>query len=229
MYKCVKIYGKQRTGTNYITQLIKANFNILVFQNILGWKHGLWQDPVNWVHNHRYMDNDVYVYNGNGLKIETTSYNINILLDIVSGGVLYLCMIKNPYAFISSYMKYYRKPWTDTGCIIEQCKDYNLKYSNYCQISKNNCIIIKYEDLLSDYMFVLEEIKNKYRLSVKNDKFVNINSTVSSGGKQKEKFDKKNFYINSIFLKNIPNNVQKIISNNICWELLKDFHYEPSK
>ena len=39
--KYFKIYGLERTGTNYTSSLIEENFDyVKVFMNIGGWKHG---------------------------------------------------------------------------------------------------------------------------------------------------------------------------------------------
>ena len=36
-----KIYGQMRTGTNYMSSLIKNNFSETnIFMNVGGWKHG---------------------------------------------------------------------------------------------------------------------------------------------------------------------------------------------
>lgn len=43
----IKIFGLQRSGTNYISDLIKSNFqDVEVWQNRGGWKHGFWR-PTN--------------------------------------------------------------------------------------------------------------------------------------------------------------------------------------
>lgn len=44
----IKIYGLQRSGTNYLKALLEHNFDVRVLQNIGGWKHGKVGTPTDW-------------------------------------------------------------------------------------------------------------------------------------------------------------------------------------
>jgi hypothetical protein len=49
--KFIKIYGIQRTGTNYIEWLLNNNFSdchVLLEDNVLGWKHGKVKETIDW-------------------------------------------------------------------------------------------------------------------------------------------------------------------------------------
>ena len=37
----LKVFGLQRSGTTYLRDLLKHNFELPVFTNELGWKHGI--------------------------------------------------------------------------------------------------------------------------------------------------------------------------------------------
>jgi hypothetical protein len=77
-----------RTGTNYVSSLIKNNFSdTTVFMNIGGWKHGKIIE----------FPNDIELVN----KIDiTTKNNIDIdkTIDLfTTNKVIFLIMVKNPY------------------------------------------------------------------------------------------------------------------------------------
>ena len=47
--KIFKMYGMQRTKTNYFQKILNLNFHdIIVLSNLSGWKHGLVQTSVDW-------------------------------------------------------------------------------------------------------------------------------------------------------------------------------------
>ena len=47
--KVLKIYGLQRTKTNYLQKFLELNYDdILVLSNLSGWKHGFVKETIDW-------------------------------------------------------------------------------------------------------------------------------------------------------------------------------------
>jgi len=93
----VKIYGLPRTGTNVIKALLEVNFkNTIVVDLVLGNKHDPY-DP-NLVQNPRYpesFDKDFFLH-----------YDLQEIKEKVQErAIIFVVMIKNPYAWLWSYFK----------------------------------------------------------------------------------------------------------------------------
>ena len=116
-----KIYGQMRTGTNYISSIILNNFlDTKVFMNVGGWKHGKLIEFPNDIELVDSVDRNTK----NNIEIDNT---INLFKN---NKVNFLIIIKNPYMWINSISKIYKKEITPEF-VIEYITIWNEIYSNY--------------------------------------------------------------------------------------------------
>jgi len=216
--KYIKIYGDRRTGTNFLQQLCRQNFeNITVFDNQFGWKHGFPLDKdkmSNWV-------------------VENPKRKSNygkIFKKILEGDhKLYPCIIiKNPYSWYSSIKNYIGNKFN----MDRSYTRYNSIYRSYKKLYEgkhdNNIygksVIIKYEDLLSDTNRKITEIANFFKITIK--KSIVIPRLVPMSGKFTNK--KKEFYLSGGTF-GLSDKLVQEINDLVDWELMKFYGYKPTK
>lgn len=217
-----KIYGLQRTGTNYISSLIEKNFeNVKVFMNVGGWKHG------NII---RYPNNKIMLQKTD--KYTSNKYrNVN-LVKLFKENVNFIVTVKNPYTWILSYLNHYRLEKNKEN-IKEIVKLWNTRYSNYKKfIEKGTSYLIKYEDVLENYLKILKEIMKKFHLKKSEKKFkpiknklkANVDSTI--GVVKDEVFNKTEYYINPEINKIFNKKEIKTINYFLDKDLVSFYGYE---
>ena len=170
--------------------------------------------------------------------------------------VIPLISIKDPYAWIDSMWRWainsdeQQQPYmffnTDRYKDRDLKKSYRLRDSEEATIKyahsfnerytdwlENNPIVIRYEDLLAEEYrnTVLAGLKNTYGL-IGLENFTNhtigadpIPANLIKDSKMKT--DYADYYLKKKYLNNIPPNIQEIITNEIDWELLRPYGYEP--
>lgn len=232
--KYFKIYGLERTGTNYITSLIGKNFsNVKVFMNIGGDKHkNLIQFPTK-KQIFEHVSKDIY----NKYK------NINLKQLFDQKKIIYLICVKNPYTWIDSYLNYYgnNKPWlkqldrTEEN-IIYATKLWNSRYKNYSKyIKEGSAYVVIYEEILDNYNDFLRKMMKKFNLKKKEKNFINIekklraNSEDTIGRVGFKKFDKKDFYLQSPIDKIYKEKEFNLINKYLDNDLLKFYGYKVQK
>jgi hypothetical protein len=219
-----KIYGKQRTGTNYISSVLLDNFiDVKVFMNVGGWKHGNFIVIPNKIN----LVNSVDITTKNEIDIDQT-------IDLFKNNkVNFIVIIKNPYMWVHSICKYYNKPIQNELFVIEQIKIWNEIYSEYKQYIENGkAYLVKYEILLQEPNKVLEDLIKKFDLKRKNEKLfilekykMDRNADINIRNHTNELFDKTK-YINPNIDRFLPKNIIKIINNNIDFKLMSFYNYD---
>jgi hypothetical protein len=217
-----KIYGHLRTGTNYLSSLIKNNFlDTTIFMNIGGWKHGKIIE----------FPNDIELVN----KVDITTKN-NIDIDKIinlftTNNVIFLIIVKNPYMWIHSVSVYTQKEITPKFSI-QYIKNWNDIYSNYKDyVESGKAYLVKYETLLQEPHETLDKIKNKFNLIKKNSEYILENNILSAnsdsniGRTIKIVFD-KNKYISPNIKDYLSNDIIHIINENIDKTLMKYYQYD---
>jgi len=189
--KFIKIYGLQRSGTNYMKALIEENFDARVLQNIGGWKHGM-------------IDKN---FHSTGFKSDFNSNQVQSLeQDLRDGKIPLIHVYKNPFAWIYDYREYKK----DKKSIISLIKEYNEKNLHWI----SNCnLSVDYIDLLSNYQCsVILKIINAYLGGemITNDKnlITDILAVMGRGddhswkkyAKKNQVFD-KSFYLDKAYMK----------------------------
>lgn len=219
----LKIYGERNTGTNYLTKLIKQNFDIMIlpgvaptylinfeefihsgeilkdiyfsitFKNNLGWKHS------------------------QVLPLKKLASSINNKRNIN-----FLTITKNPYSWLLSLYKnpYHNKvkPLTFEEFISSQytivkrentikknltpVEIWNLKNKSYIKLKENyTALNLKYEDLLNDPESIITQVHNKFGFKRRFAEFTNINN--STKGATKSFTDYQEYYLNEKWRSNL--------------------------
>ena len=193
--KNISIRGIQRSGTNYIRQLIIKNIDVNIINTHLYTELDYQQIP-------KYLKNgETGDYNFDLWKHNLTPLSKDFIEKYKIDG--FLLISKNPYSWLESII--YRTQ-------IDLVATYNMKYNifqdgvfridNLCKLYKdfytnwinNDTYFIKYEDLLINKEKVLIEFVNKFNLTFKFKEIQEISQKVDASHQFKYSFIKK--YIN---------------------------------
>lgn len=198
----IKIFGIQRTGTNYLTYLLNNNIlNSKILVNELCDKH---QKLFEYKDIHHTLNEE----KENNLHEKIISERKEIFSIIIR---------KNPYAWLNSYKKWrirYKDPIRTHGDIIKDMQRYNDYYVHYFNIEPSDYwtkfINIKYEDVLSDVGGFIKQLSIEHNLMISD--VVDIPQRV----KQSSTFTEKNksFYLNSKTY-NLNNDEIKIVNDYV--------------
>lgn len=220
--KYFKIYGQLRTGTNYMSSLIKNNFSdTTVFMNVGGWKHGKIIE----------FPNDIELVN----KIDiTTKNNIDIdkTIDLfTTKKVNFLVIVKNPYMWIHS-ISIFKNEIISSKLIKNYIRQWNETYSNYKDyIECGKAYLVKYETLLQEPNETLDKIMNKFNLIKKKSEYILENNVLfanndSNIGKTKQIVFDKNKYISPNITNYLSNDMIQLINKHIDKTLMKFYDYD---
>lgn len=212
--KIIKIYGLQRSGTNYLSTLLQKNFDVEVWMNLGGWKHGF-------INKNPSKDE---IFN-NTDYLTKLKYKDEYIIDLFSNKqVNFLCIVKNPYNWLISYKKFLDL----TKKKFELVNSVNLWNDIYLNYINNDITIIRYEDLLNNFNKTLLLIKDKYDLKSKTKNFINENKVLKRnadkniGETLNEKFINKKINIKEYF----SSKELKIINKTLNKDLMKKFNYD---
>jgi hypothetical protein len=170
------IYGERCSGTNFTEELFTNNFNIEVTWKY-GWKHffgfydftskqedetlfiGIIRNPIHWLHSFYKSPHHIPEHNKPLKKFLFNEFyshhDDDKTYDIIKEDLNYVTKEKYKNIFELRKMK----------------NDYLM---NIMPTKVKNYILIRYEDLLENKQKVLIEIKNKYNLTLKNNKIQEI-------------------------------------------------------
>jgi hypothetical protein len=133
----VKIFGIERSGTNYIEALLRENVKGLkIYVNCFGWKHGYIQPVDKW-----YMDE------GNVIKEYSKAFKTTDKLD-------YIMIIKNPYSWHNSIKKWHYQNTQEAFDLDRWFNKYRKLYLHYINHAEKRHkfwrygTFLRYEDLL---------------------------------------------------------------------------------
>jgi len=215
-----KIYGLRTSGTNWLQWLIENNINdSVVFRNQLGWKHGNPTNILDWsgdIIEWDDKDNLGYEYKSVLKSIQNEKLNNNKTImqmkneveeSFKSQNLIHCFIVKNPYNFMNSRLKRNKDLNIEMG-------DWNARIKSYFDFDYKSKIIISYENLNMNPKKVLENISNKFGLSV-NPNFKDIDSNLTHGfdvnGKRKRLDSNFENYFKSKFDKNILDRIDSLI------------------
>lgn len=187
MVKYFTIMGERCSGTNFLENSIKKNFEI-EFVWHYGYKHffghydynkknpiiendddvlflGIIREPISWInsfYNKKYHIPDI---NKNNLKnfLSNTFYSINDNHNEI--------MEDRNYINGKRYKNIFELRYFKNKYLIE----HKYKVKNY--------LLIRYEDLKYNYEIILNLLKNKFNLKRKNDEYIRIKSYKGQGNK----------------------------------------------
>lgn len=172
----IKIFGIERSGTNYLQKLLQMNFNdLLVFTNGFGWKHGKPQDPDKWIKSKECLEKDYFSF----LRKENKSID-------------FIVIIKDPYYWHNSIKKFAKQKYD----FHQQFTKYNTLYGAYIDLLENNTpffkrgLYMRYEDILKNPGLALEKIQEFYGYESHNGGWFNPVKVFMSPdfGEERKKF-----------------------------------------
>ena len=225
----IKIYGLQRSGTNYITHLLNTNFqNIKVLVNAGGWKHGTYNVPfclgrevhcVCMVKNPYAWLRSVYEYWGPNRKknigpnLKDVSFEDFIKSRAIfekQKGVPFLFRAENP---------------------IQYWNNMNYHYHSIVSQDKKICLLT-YEALLSQFENVMLGLSNEFEImpSSNNLTFSNCSNEFVPSGEEVQvsnnPWDKLKYYTDKEYLKYYTPEMLGYVNSHLDIELKSKFEYE---
>ena len=193
--KYLKLYGLQRSGTNYLKWILEQNFNVFVLQNFRGWKHG----EVLFLSKDEDYNRDLSV----------STLNPEQKSEIKNQDVPRIAIKKDIHAWLVSYYKYKGFRWG---------VDYKRLIDHYFQMNEHyeqHCFMVEYEQLLEMPEVYLYALMKIHDLSMRHDKFIlSADKVMPRGGddhsdswalKYRNKDFNAGYYLNKEYLKEIPN------------------------
>jgi hypothetical protein len=172
------IFGERCSGTNFLENVIKENFNLEVTFKY-GWKHffcnsdlsnsdetlfiGIIRNPIYWL-NSLYKDN----YH---IPVE----NLKSVQHFLFNKAYSVCEAnsRNPKILVEDFNYITKRPYKN---IFEMRKFKNHFLTTIMPTKVKNFILINYETLTNHYQYTLNTIKSSFNLQFKNpDKIVKIN------------------------------------------------------
>ncbi len=237
MIKYIQIFGERRSGTNYLTSLIRRNFKGVVITLDFGGKH--W-----FVKNHFPRG-----------KPNTTTDNQCQRPLTDSSDTLFIVIYKNPYGWLRSinrrpfhgdghwnlgFSEFIRKPWvsytteklnpyweenSENYYFIEEARNIldlrTQKINHFTAMtdSVDNICFLNYESLAAN-VDILEDIANRYDIGLKRSLIINDPYRAGSGKKERVGFVPGKY--NEIDAEDL-----KFIEENLDWDVERSIGYNP--
>ncbi|MGB5819501.1 MAG: sulfotransferase domain-containing protein [Saonia sp.] len=227
MKKNLLHYGLQRSGTNYLENLLKKNFQVNILNSNEDRAHPLQKhfrlyDEKNLIPEPQYDNNLFFSHFWEYLE----SLEIEQRID----GIIIIS--KDPYSWFLSYMNWRANcDWPEAEHHYAQ--EYNLFYKKWLSFSEQDDRIhfVRYVDLLSNPSDELKIIKKKYKLSLNLiTKLGGVKSSFKKVAHSKSFSNKRvDYYLNKGFLSDYDNDSLEKINKIVEPELLKSMNYERIK
>jgi len=235
----VKQYGDFRTGTSFTRAFLESYLDCKVLVNVLGWKHGLPEDPVLWMHNHV---RTAY----KPLKIEVcgrrlNEFDVEGLLEAVRTNTVRRCLsIRNPFAWIRSWIKQvHRKAARDTSTdrvfLDESCRRFNESHRAWLDDDwyKGKTIIVRHEDLLTaDPEVIAGEFSELLNIPTKfHDIDQRLRKVVDASHEHSFNFGRRfdrAYYMQDKYMNELGREAKDILLDRLDWDFLEtNFGYTP--
>lgn len=196
----IKLYGERNSGTNYLERLIRLNLAVHLLR-------GTTPDPVDvpffgaeWVR-------DLYfrlAFRSNLGWKHMLAPDVRQLEGAVDPGLLFVCLVKNPYAWLlslyrkphharerhASFEAFLVNPWHTLGRenapkgFPNPIALWNAKMASYLQLSEHQrVVVLRYEDLLADPLGVLDSLCREHGIPVRKRPLENIVNSVHDSSK----------------------------------------------
>lgn len=183
----IKLFGLERSGTNYLEWLIRENFlDTKVLVDETGWKHGRIPECVSW-DGSDWSDPRWNEDKRRGF-VERRRARLGELMpklmDTVESGEMLYCMIrKNPYSWCASYALYRGKPISPVQPhVIKRWVEYNEHWHSYAVSHPTKTCFFKYEDVLTAPEKCLEVIAARFGLELSETRRLVCEQTISAWG-----------------------------------------------
>ncbi len=242
----VKIYGERNTGTNYLSELIKANFQV----KLIPGKAPLHIQLKERLTSGNESTRDTYFRETFDTNLGWKHAKVDVVkLKDVSKfeQVGFLCLVKNPYSWLASL---YRSPHHFEGIELGKFEDFlsrkdlkvlkrdqltvgysspvelwNQKNRSYHTLAKEpNTFLIRYEDLAQAPHEIVEQIAARFELDMKNDRVINIQKSTKSGNKRSYE-DYRAYYESEAWKEKFAPESIQIVNNQLDAELVLNLGY----
>jgi hypothetical protein len=225
--KSAILYGMQRTGSNYIQQVLLQNYENIRFFNsgfarcLPTHKHFRLYDEKVIIPDVRYYNS--FTYRGFAAFKEHVEQVAGQQID------LFVVCIKDPYSWYISYKKHARKnkyTYFRKALNSHYIIDYNLFYRNWFDFSReapDKVMLLRYEDFLGDLDGKLQEIAGHYGLERAAGSSVNPDKVPMS---KRFTAERASYYRNSKYLDLISERELSIIQHLLDPEVFHELGYE---
>jgi len=218
----IKQYGIQRSGTNYLEKLVKLNFSprqALYLTNQFQCKHHAIDPAVarEWLADNPRME---FL----AADLPTMAHTINV---------------RDPMSWSLGFLKHRIKIGKPAGKLkepeahIAQLVHLNRIYKNwrdYAEKHPERFLVIRFEDLLTDFTMPLREMAMKFSLTTRDLELHDVPQEVMSGGRMsKAIFDRREYYAKKQYLKELTTRVRLAIEDTVDWEIASYFGYVPEE
>jgi hypothetical protein len=186
MNRIIKFFGLPHTGTNLLENLLTLNLKADVCHlasyhpnyHYLGWKHG--------------MPKSMNVYETIGNHKKEKYYFIFLIREFENWKKAVLERHYNTWEFPKYYANFqdgivYNTPQgPEIYNSVEQLYNtYNGNYKKYTEMYPDRCLVVKFEDLVSNQKQTLIDIKNKFNFEFSHETIYEVKKKVDSGGRIK--------------------------------------------
>ena len=241
-------YGTQRTGTNYSKELFNKNYKNAQVIEFLNSKHrAASEGPYT-------LTPPLQEYIEKTYPLDMQN---EIRSAIFKQSIKNLVIIRNPYAWIDSLWRmglemehgvdshiYFQQPspkqknisWLllrpsleeQATAVKNSIISYNERYRQWFGISHE---IVRQEDLLVSFERVLEYFEQKYHLQRREHNLSNVNEAcgpyIQIGTETRDRNFYKDYYLNDKYMRSLPPDTIKLITETVDWELFKEVGYYP--
>jgi len=212
MMRFIKMYGLQRTHTNWMEWILAANFDVTVLVNEMGWKHGSinTNDP-DWTQL---------------ATVPKLRGKVPALQAAYQQGELKWCFcVKNPFAWYRSF-RAYRQGASLTEAM-QMWNQRNAHYLQYFEAHKANCGFVRYEALLGSSHRVLSRLAKKLQLTRTTTKaFVLAQKIMNKGSQETRKPFDPSYYLQHRYLDDLTPDIIRIILKLVNRDLVSKFDYD---
>ncbi len=238
----VKLYGERNTGTNYLSQLLERNLQVILLPGTIpSW--------LQWISPRMEWPRDLYfalTFSKNlGWKhrmAPTPEELANFANDIKS--VCFVTVTKNPYSWLlslyrrpyhnysrmPSFEEFLQRPWPTVRReghpepFPNPVVIWNEKNRSYVNLSAYaSCLNLRYEDLVLNPESTIEKIASHFALSRKSPTFLNVEE--STKGDRQTFSEYQEYYLRERWREKLTPQAIALINRHLDLSLLSHFGY----
>lgn len=178
--KVFKIYGLQRTKSNYLQKFMQINYeDILVLSNVGGWKHGFVKKSIDWSGEDWEETRDIskQYYEKNLLECHGKKSVVNEAYD--KKAINYLFTFRSPYTTYISRKKHMAGHNNFLESFVDDWNIKNKHYVDFCKAYAPSTLGIRFEDFIdNNKQNIYEAIANIFELEKKHSMYKDIKNRI---------------------------------------------------
>jgi hypothetical protein len=226
--RLIKILGIQRSGTNYLQQMLRLNFSkgvLVLGAGSLGSKHITYAftEMLEWLEFHD--DETVIRENFDKMRVIVTvrspmSWTIGHLRHIAQNKRLKKHSVFKPGS-----------PRDHAKLITDSLNPRYQKWKKLCEDYPSRTMFMRFEDLVCNPMTAMMTIASTLDVvTLLRPQLVDINREVFSSGQLSTKaYDRREYYRNKEYLKELKPGIKRAIIEHTDWDTARFFGYEPEE